>query len=186
MVNVFILFLLVGCAGNRQFEAVEQVCVGGLEKPQVMEAAEKVLSRINFKIAKRDDKEGVIITRPLQGGQFFEFWRKDNVGGFNSAEANLHSIRRTAQLSMNKEQGRLCVNCDVFTERLSLFEESETDKALAYDKFSSRRIAMPQKRLQLDTEKKQWVDLGKDLRLSTLILKKLEEQISRSERQNQR
>lgn len=77
------LLLITGCAQTRQFKAVEQICVPNLEKQQAMKAAEEVLDQMHFSIEKADAEQGLIRTRPLAGAQFFQFWRSDNVGGFN-------------------------------------------------------------------------------------------------------
>ncbi len=84
--------ILTGCAQQQHQEVVEQICLQdtqslGLltEKPQAMQTAEDVLSRMHFTIDKSDAEQGIIRTRPLPAAQFFEFWRSDNVGAFNSS-----------------------------------------------------------------------------------------------------
>jgi len=111
------LLLLVGCAQQRQFKAVDQICVSNVQKQQAMQVAEDVLRGIHFTISKADAEQGIIRTRPLPGAQFFEFWRSDNVGTENSVEANLHSLRRAAELNLTQQDGRLCIGCDVKVQR---------------------------------------------------------------------
>lgn len=171
------LLLITGCAQTRQFKAVEQICVPNLEKQQAMKAAEEVLDRMHFSIEKADAEQGLIRTRPLAGAQFFEFWRSDNVGGFNSAEANLHSIRRTIELNINRQDGQLCIGCNVKTQRLHLPEQPVTSAGQAYKLFSESAM----QELKLDPEQQEamaWVDLGRDSQLETEILKRIERQIT--------
>ncbi len=172
--------LLSGCASQQQFEAVEQICVPNLERPTAMRAAEEVLGDMHFTIAKLDGRSGYIKTRPLAGAQWFEFWRSDNVGAFNTAEANLHSIRRTVELSIDQQDEKLCVGCEVNVQRLSIPEYEVTSSSQAYAMFSASRPSM--QRLELRPEQKRaivWVDLGRDSRLETEILKRIKGKMSR-------
>ena len=172
--------LLSGCAPQQQFEAIEQICVPNLERPTAMQAAEEVLGEMHFTIAKLDGRSGYIRTRPLTAAQWFEFWRSDNVGAFNAAEANLHSIRRTAELNIDQQNEKLCVGCEVNVQRLSIPEYEVTSSSQAYAMFSASGPSM--QRLELRPEQKRavmWVDLGRDSRLETEILKRIEGKISR-------
>ena len=177
------LCFLAGCAEQQQFKAVEQICVPDTGKAEAMQAAEDVLGKMHFTIDKADAERGLIRTRPLPGAQSFEFWRSDNVGAFNSAEANLHSIRRVAELDITRQGGQLYIGCNVKVSRLSLPEHQISSSARAYQMFSQSSSAM--QRLELHPQQKKgmaWVDLGNDTRLATEILKRIEKQINRRER----
>ena len=167
---------LAGCAKQQQFKTVEQICVSNTNKADVMQASEDVLGKMYFTVDKVDIESGYIRTRPLAGAQFFEFWRKDNVGVYNAAEANLHTIRRTAELNITEQGGQLCIDCDVKTQRLSLSEREVGGSSRAYGMFSksSRRMQT----FDLDSQKKSWIDLGQDTKLSTVILKRIEEELA--------
>jgi len=150
----------------------------GIGKADTMEVAEDVLARMHFIIEKADVPGGLIRTRPLPGAQFFEFWRSDNVGGENSLAANLHTIRRTVELNISQRDGELCIGCDVQVQRLSLPERQVNSSARAYEMFS--RSSPSLQKLSLHPEQKQamaWIDLGKDTRFATEILKRIKERI---------
>jgi uncharacterized protein YcfL len=171
---------LSGCASQQQFEAIEQICIPNLERQAAMQAAEDVLGDMHFTIAKLDDRSGYIKTGPLTAAQWFEFWRSDNVGAFNAAEANLHSIRRTVELNIEQQDEKLCVGCEVNVQRLSIPEYEVTSSSQAYAMFSASKPSM--QRLELRPEQKRaivWVDLGRDTILETEILKRIEGKISR-------
>ena len=175
--------VLTGCAEQQQFKAVEQICVPDTGKAEAMQAAEDVLGKMHFTIDKADAEQGLIRTKPLPGAQIFEFWRSDNVGAFNSAEANLHSIRRVAELDITRQGGQLYIGCNVKVSRLSLPEHQISSSARAYQMFSQSSPAM--QILALHPQQKKgmaWVDLGNDTRLATEILKRIEKQINRRER----
>ncbi len=166
--------LLGGCAESEQFKPVEQICLSEVARDEVMQAAEDVLGQMHFSIAKSDADSGVIVTRPLQGAQLFEIWRSDSVGGFNTAEANLHTIRRSAEIRIREEDGQLCIRCDVNTQRLNMPQKAEGSRSQAFKLFSEGDLLQ---RLVLGQEQRQgmvWVDLGSDKVLSTAILRRIE------------
>jgi len=174
--------MLAGCAKQQQFKAVEQICVPGTAKAEAMQAAEDVLGKMHFTIDKADAERGLIRTKPLPGAQFFEFWRSDNVGAFNSTEANLHSIRRVAELNISQQGGQLYIGCNVKVSRLSLPEQQISSSARAYRMFSQSSPAM--QILALHPQQKKgmaWVDLGNDTMLATEILKRIEKHVKREE-----
>jgi hypothetical protein len=166
--------IVVGCAEPYRNETVEQICPAGIDKQQAIRITEDVLGEMHFPIAKSDANLGVIKTRPLAGAQFFEFWRKDNVGSFNSAEANLHSIRRIAELDIKQHNSQLCIRCNVNVQRLHLPERELRSRSRPYDMFS--RSTSSKQRLKINPDQKQgmtWVDLGQDKQLATKILKRI-------------
>ena len=172
-VTVVLFVLLAGCARQQQFEAIEQVCVRGVDKAQAMRTAEAVLAKMHFKIDKADVEQGIISTHGLTGGQFFEFWRKDNAGEFNQAEANLHNICRIVQVDVTQQGADVCLACVVKTQRLSFSEASVGDQVNITDRFAPQ--LSHNQDLKLGLRKKAWLDLGRDARLETKILKRIEE-----------
>ena len=194
----FLVFglLLTGCAEERQYGAVEPICVKNVNKLKTMETAEDVLAKMHFTVEKVDADpatvgidtrrwRGFIRTRPLAGAQFFEFWRSDTVGADNWLESNLHSIRRVVELTMSEQEegppqsgNRLCINCEVQKYRLSIPEHHVSSSARAYKMFSESNSAF--QNLRLNPEQKAgmaWIDLGKDRQLAAEILKRIEQQI---------
>ncbi len=169
-----------GCAEPYKGETVEQICPAGIDKQQAMQIAEDVLGKLHFSIAKSDVNLGIIRTMPLAGAQFFEFWRKDNVGSFSSAEANLHSIRRIAELNIKQQDTLLCIRCNVNTQRLHLPEQELNIRSRNY-----KQIRRTRQTLILNPEQKKdmaWVDLGNDTKLATVILKRIENKIAKMQR----
>jgi hypothetical protein len=169
----FGLVFFFGC-GQQQVKEIDKVCSPALTREKAVNICEDVLRDLNFTIAKVDANAGLVITRPLQAGQFFEFWRKDNVGASNAAEANLHSIRRIVELNINESDSQLCLSCKATVQRLSLSEPAENQMGIEYDRLNSRRIRTTALKLELDATRKQWLDLGNDEKLAAVILRKIE------------
>ena len=171
-----------GCA-QQQYETINQICPSGINKEQAMRIAEDCLGELHFSIAKSDADLGFIKTRPLTGAQFFEFWRKDNVGSFSSAEANLHTIRRIAELNITRQNTQLCIHCNVDTQRMRLPEREIRSQARPYNLFSQSGSSW--QILKLNPDQKQdmtWIDLGNDDKLTTVILKQIENKIAKMQK----
>lgn len=176
--------IVPGCGQQQQLQvenvATAQLLLPDTDKAAVMEVAEDVLSRMRFTVDKADVKAGVLRTVPLSGAQFFELWRSDNVGGFNTAESNLHSLRRTVELQLSTEpSGQTRVICQVRTERLDLPEQQHiTSSGRAYFMFSKSSQSMQKIELNREQEEKMaWVDMGRDSRLETRILSRIEDAV---------
>ena len=174
-VAMVLFVLLAGCAQPEQFEPVDKVCAAGIDKAKAMQTVEAVLVKMHFKIDKVDVEQGFIRTHGLTGAQFFEFWRKDNAGEFNRAEANLHNIRRTVQVDITQQGADVCLGCVVKTQRLSLSEVVEDDQVNITDRFTPQLLHNQD--LRLGARKKAWVDLGRDTRLETRILQQIKEKL---------
>ena len=171
--------LLSGCGAEYSGKKVEQIRIIGGGKAEAMVAGEMVLGKMGFAISKSDFESGYITTLPLRTGQFFEFWRNDAVGSFNSTESNLHCIRRTVEIKITEEAEQLYVDCDVAVERLSLSEAPLDKRSEAYDKFpqSSRLEHSGLESIERDLRESrgaEWIDLGEDAELTTVILKRIE------------
>jgi hypothetical protein len=188
------LFGLAGCAENKYIKTTDRLCVpaatkadstpstssGQASSPRAdaMAVAEQVLTGMHFTIEKLDAETGFIRTNPLSGAQTFEFWRTDNVGSLNRAEADLHSIRRTVELNLSEQSGQLCINCKATTQRLSLPQDQDVAGKGYTNLAENRRSAQ---KLKLGHEQKSnitWTDLGRDNQLETEILKCIEKQLN--------
>lgn len=178
------LFALSGCGSGVQVINSEPLCMGSVRKAQLMEVCEDILVRKQFVIDKYDLANGFIKTRPLSGKQMFEFWRSDNAGSFNSAEANIQSIQRSVIINIMESENRLCIDCDVSVQRLSIPEQEiwgmgHMAGALTHSSESLQRL-----RLRLKTKQKEdmtvaWIDLGSDGALESVILEQIEKKINK-------
>jgi len=175
------LLFLTACSKNQQYTPFDKICETNLEKAQLMQASEDVLRRMNFTVDKFDVPEGIIKTRPLTAAQWFEFWRSDNAGAFNQTEANLHTIRRIAELNTSQQNGQLCISCVVKTQRLNL-PERQVSSTRAYEMFSESDSSTQSLKLNLQQKTDMsWVELGKDTELAAEILRRIEKQTAKSQ-----
>ena len=139
---------------------------------------------MHFVIDKLDTNTGVVHTEPLRGAQFFELWRGDNVGAFNTAEANLNTLRRVVELRVTDQDGQLRVDCDVRVQRLSLPENEVVSVSQAYRIYSRSNVSL--QRFELTPKQREsvtWIDLGHDDLLAEKILNRIAGKIKRLEEQ---
>ena len=188
LITVVVLFGLAGCGNENQVAVNGPICLQTADKGRIMEIAEDVLMRMNFVIEKYDAETGFIKTRPLRGGQIFEFWRRDNADAAAAAEANLHSIRRTVQLNISESGHQLCAKCDVGIQRLSLPEKEIFGTARLVGTFTGsnkrRSSSKIRQRLTLNPEREAgmaWIDLGSDAALERKILTLIEKKFKKLE-----
>jgi hypothetical protein len=193
------MVLWAGCESHQVVPLAAQMhCEGHITKADAMQAAQDVLLRMDFAIEKLDVEQGILWTRPLRGAQFFEFWRRDNVGSFATVEANLQTVRRTVELRVGTQDagtseedgnvggppsaaaGPLTIECRVSVQRLSLPENeipsiSQTFRIHSQSKATAQRIAVtPQQERAMA-----WVDLGKDPDLAVEILRRVSQKLER-------
>jgi len=175
-----IAFVLpLGCGGQGQaYQPAEPLRLDGVSRTEIMRAAEDALSKMHFVIEKLDAEQGIIRTEPLRGAQVFEFWRSDNVGLHNTAEANLHTVRRAVELRITEEQGKVSVDCSVQVQQLSLPENEAASISQAYQIHSASTPGV--QRLQLSPQQRQgmaWIDLGRDQALAASILERIKKRL---------
>jgi hypothetical protein len=171
--------LLAGCGKPVMMQA-QPVCLEAIGREKLMQAVEKTLYSMHFELEKYDVDNGVIRTRPLRGEQFFELWRSDNAGRFNTAESNLQSIQRTVEMTFQPQPTGICMQCQVTTQRLSLPEE-------AIQSFTSAPALLTastqsKQALDVDTERAEqlrWIDLGRDAALEQKIIQRIQKTISK-------
>ncbi len=170
-----------GCVQQKRVEPLGQTCIQGVEKKAVMEAIEDLIFERGFSTEKYDEDMGVVISEPLRGGQWFEFWQKDNVGSFNRAESNLHSIRRLVRFDVSSADNRTCVECRVLQQRLNLPEKETRGSSEISGIFTQSGTSMQELEIGEErAEEMEWVELGRDVRLENEFLKTIKEKLQRS------
>ena len=138
-----------------------------------------------FVIDEADLQTGYIKTLPLSGAQGFELWRSDSAGMFNTVEASLQSIRRTAELQITAHDKDVHINCVVTTQRLNMPGRQASSSSQAYRIHSDSTRAIQRLKLTPAQERNMvWTDLGPDQRLAQRILNRIRRRLSRSLSEN--
>ena len=175
-----VLTLLTGCGQSPRAETeLEPLVCPASEQDQAFAAAQQAIKGMCFSIDVADRQAGYIRTLPLSGAQGFELWRSDSVGAFNALEANLHSIRRIAEISITAREDDLHINCTVETQRLNMPAREVTSSAQAYRIHSDSSKAIQKLKLTPAQERTMmWVSLGPDELLAQRILDRIRMRLS--------
>ena len=169
----YLMVALLGC-GTQPMQSLEPICVPSSDVQAAMDSAEQVLGQMHFAIDKSDPKQGYIRTKPLTGAQLFEFWRKDTVGQFSTAESNMHTVRRTVEINVSQKNGQVCTDCVVTAERMSLPQREAVSTSQASALFTRSSPSLQQLELNPAQQKGMtWIELGRDSRLEAKILSRL-------------
>ncbi|MFC1762036.1 hypothetical protein ACFL6U_08130 [Planctomycetota bacterium] len=143
------------------------------------QAALDVLDRMHFRIAIADPNQGFIQTEPLAGAQWFEFWRQDNANFAAFNEANLHSIRRFAQVQIEQEQHPPTITCQVYIQRLSVPSQPVTGSSQGYRILTESDPFIQYPRFSPEQQNAMaWIDLGEDPALAQRLRKRIEKRIT--------
>lgn len=138
------------------------------EFDRLWEAVLTVLRDHNFTPFRRDRRAGVIETLPTTAQSWFEFWRKDTVGTYETAEANLHTIRKYVIVRLTKAEpaGNYGIEVEVQAERLEQPERQITSSSAAIRSFS-REVPTYEGKMPGDPV---WAPLGRDAKMEELLL----------------
>jgi hypothetical protein len=174
--------LPIGCAERRvHTETAQSIALPGVTADEAMDAAERTLRQMQFNIEKADVDAGVLTTLPLTAGQFFEFWRSDNIDAATAMEANLQTLRRSVQVDFLQTDGQVRIHCTIRVQRLSLPDVEVASVSQAYQIHS--RSTPTTQRIDLHPSQREamyWIDLGDDPKLAAEILRRIARNIEQS------
>jgi hypothetical protein len=171
--------LAAGCSQQNLDQKSKPIVLKNATRADAITASEMVLKDMQFSIDKMDRQLGYIKTKPLQGSQVFEFWKSDSVGAYNTAESNIHTVRRTIELQIQEENQQMYLVCKADTERLSLSQPVDSASSVKYDKFGDRQRKSGTVKIKMPTKDSEWVYLGQDPMLENAVLERIEKKISK-------
>ncbi len=178
MAAIALCGVCAGCASPQRGESVTSISVENTFMQQAIQTAEDVLRCYYFDIDKSDLAAGYILTRPQPGADWFEFWRKDNVGPTQMTMANIHSLRRTAEINITPTGQRIRIDCTVYVQRLHLPAQPISGFAQMPGMFTKSSGQLQKLRTRRDIESQaQWIDLQNDGLLGAEILDKIQKKL---------
>jgi hypothetical protein len=179
------LVFSVGCEAPRAGGPTEAV-LRLADRDAFIDATLTVLRENDFRPQQVDRAEGLCIAGPSTSGQWFEFWRSDSQGAYQSFESSLHTLRRLvivrvapAAVSFEAasqpgaptlaDDGLYRVNVTVEKSRYSAPERQLTTAAGAMAIYSSR-LPTEEGLRNARTAGEHWVPLGRDVLLEQWFL----------------
>ncbi len=169
--------LLVGCQAPERAvgPTTEDVPIADYEA--FVDNALTVLREHDLQPEVIDRSIGLIRSEPTTSKQWFEFWRGDAPGGYQTLESSLHTIRRTVTVTVaapetsSVSDGRYAVGVEVQKERFSQAQRQVTTTSGAIGVYSRR---LPARSGLLPGQSNDvWVSLGRDVLLERRLLARL-------------
>jgi hypothetical protein len=147
------------------------------DRDAFLDATLTLLRERDFPPERVDRAEGLVVTRPSTGQQWFEFWRRDSLGGYQLFESSIHTIRRIVRVRVNpvdpeKPGQTYHVSVQVDKERYSAPERQVTTASGALAIYSEH-LPTTEGLLAAKTEGEHWVPLGRDLPFELYLLDKI-------------
>ncbi len=171
-----LLGFLAGCNAPAVTEKPAARIVQIADRDAFLDRAMTVLREHDFQPRRADRDIGLVVTWPSTSGQWFEFWRRDVHGAYQSLEASIHTIRREVTLTVQPVDGgqpdEQQVTVQVEKSRYSAPERQVTTASGALTIYSEH-IPTEEGLRRRRVEGEHWVPLGRDSLLEEYLLKQI-------------
>ena len=174
---------MTGCSGLRggtraQSAAppVNSVFISHQDPEYVWERVVDVVHNY-FEIARENQLDGIIETKPLVGASILEPWHRDSVGLDNRLESSLQSIRRRGVISVQPADGGYFVTIDVYKEQEDVL--TTPDKSAGNSTFQESRPLQRDLNLVVgDAAPEGWIALGHDQALESKMVNQIQKSLA--------
>jgi hypothetical protein len=175
MLTVAVFF--AGCQAPPTPEGPTEMLLRIPDREAFLDATLTFLRGRDFPPERVDRPSGLVVTQPSTGQQWFEFWRKDSLGGYQLFESSVHTVRRIVTVRLEpgapeEEGGEFRVSVQVDKERYSAPERQVTTASGALAIYSER-LPTAEGLMAAKTEGEHWVPLGRDLPFELYLLDKI-------------
>lgn len=168
--------LLLGAAGCQQSKIMDNpLAVSSGDYDVIWELGRQALNNHGFQLDRRDRRGGVISTHPVLAAHAGENWYDNARGRYNLAESTLHSIYKTATLTITTTAEQVChVSVRVDSRRLSIEKRPLTTAGDVRGSLTRRRAVYTSDRYASgEVESPTFIDLGRDTLLEDTILRQI-------------
>ncbi len=174
---LLLAFFVAGCHAPPAPDGPTEMVLQIPDREAFLDASLTLLRERDFPPEQVNRADGVVVTGPSTGQQWFEFWRRDSLGGYQLFESSIHTVRRIVTVHVDPadpaspgEAFRVSVHVD--KERHSAPERQVTTASGALAIYSER-LPTTEGLLAAKTAGEHWVPLGRDLPLELYLLDKL-------------
>lgn len=130
-----------------------------------------------FEIARENQLDGIIETRPKVGASMWEPWHHDSVGVRNRMESTFQSIRRRAFVNITPNEQGYLIGVEVFKESEDV--KGRTDNSPGPATFQENRTLQRDLRMVVGQSSPDgWITLGRDSQLEQRMLRELQVQFT--------
>ena len=172
-ITILLAATLIGCTEQRRDTQEVVAVVEQFSFDDVWTACLASLEDRGLTVDRQDRRFGVIVSEPVVGKQFFEFWRSDAVTSDDTLTSSLHTIRRTVSIHVVSQGPRQFeVSVEAQAQRASVPADQLDNAAEAFEMLRTYGVpASPTRRdyVRPQTESV-WVDIGREQALERYIL----------------
>ncbi len=146
---------------NSSFEKIWDACLASLEDH-------------SFEVDRRDRRFGLIVSEPVVGKQFFEFWRKDTADSGDLLNSSLHTIRRVVTIRIAKQgPTEFQVDVEAQAQRISVPGTQLNSTAEAFELMGRQGVPASPRRSDYLRRRSAtiWVDIGREQALEQAIMR---------------
>jgi hypothetical protein len=179
---LLIVLPLVGCTEQRrprwQAIAVEHASFDDVWTTCLASLQDRGLS-----IDRQDRRFGLIVSEPVVGKQFFEFWRNDAVTSDDTWTSSLHTVRRIVSIHV-VSQGPMHfeVRVQAQAQRVNIPADQLDNTAEAFEMIRVHGVPASPSRRDYTRPKAEliWVDIGREHALEQYILEDITRRLEKS------
>jgi len=150
----------------------------------VWQASLDVLRRYGFEVdppaARQDRRDGLIVTPPLVGRQWFECWRRDAAGAHDVTETSLQTIFRTATVRVSRtapNAGTFRADVEVQVVRADRLSPQIASASDIYEMFVMPGVEKHESKMILQAkpvDPADQVSLGRDEKLESKMMNEIQ------------
>ena len=170
---------LAGCTRPASVRFVNPMIFTAADPGEVAAAARRTLTELRFQIEYPPAAEGRITTESLTGASWFEFWRKDTRGAWQSLEASAHTTRRKATVAVTRKDKGCQVLVKIEKQRASAPNLGPDNIAEAFSRYHPEESERMRQN-ELAKTKYKWIDMGRDDALEQDILERIQLAVGRA------
>jgi len=164
---------LIGCSKTLEPQR-DAVSVDNSSFEQVWNACLASLEDHSFEVDRRDRRFGLIVSEPVVGKQFFEFWRKDTANSNHLLNSSLHTIRRVVTIRIAKQgPTEFQVDVEAQAQRISVPGTQLNSTAEAFELMRSQGVPASPRRSDYLRPRgdRTWIDIGREQALEQAIMR---------------
>ena len=181
-ITILLTVMLVGCTEQRrprwQAIAVEQASFDDVWTVCLASLQDRGLS-----VDRQDRRFGLIVSEPVVGKQFFEFWRNDAVSSDDTLTSSLHTVRRIVSIHV-VSQGPMHfeVRVEAQAQRVSIPADQLDNTAEAFEMLRTHGVPAAPSRSDYTRPQAEpiWVDIGREHALEQYILEDITRRLTKS------
>ncbi len=116
---LLVMAAATGCVRAPEVRYPNPMVLASADAATTEKVARRLLVNMRFEIIQPSSQPGVVVTRPLTGDSWFEFWRDDTVGTTQRVESSLYTVRRVVTVTIAPRDHGSEVAVKVVKDRMS-------------------------------------------------------------------